>query len=105
MKGTDKEETSKGEGGKIALVPHASSASCLGVISNAGEAKASGGGMGDTQETGVTAASQEMSASAHFSLFFFRQTQDVDESQVSEKDKEHKTEVVQQSTTCRFLLL
>lgn len=50
MKGTDKEETGKGEGGKIALVPHASSASCLGVISNAGEAKASGGGMGDTQE-------------------------------------------------------
>lgn len=44
-------------------------------------------------------------------FFFFpwggRQTQDVDhdESQVSEKDKEHKTEVVQQLTTCRFLLL
>lgn len=39
-------------------------------------------------------------------FFSFRQTQDVDhdESQVSEKDKEHKTEVVQQSTTCRFLL-
>lgn len=48
MKGTDKEETGKG-GGKIALVPHASSASCLGVISNAGEAKERG--VGDTQET------------------------------------------------------
>lgn len=104
MKGTNKEETGKGGGGKIALVPHASSASCLGVISNAAEAKASGG-RGGRYSGDLTRVSQKTSAALFF--FFFlggRQTQDVDhdESQVSEKDKEHKTEVVQQLTTCRF---